>query len=318
MELYKKFSFGLSPKEHYNIEELEEFLKQYHRYIYIAYSSPPSSFEKYHSRKSVLNSFKKDPEGELEHFKKQVQLLKNFDIKFELALNTHMLKEYNFVELLNDFISTTGVIPDEIVTMSEGAKDLKNAYPNIPLIYSYNNALKFENQIKNIPKEFYKVVVGNAAIRDLDFIEKISSAGFEVEYLLNNGCLWDCSFCNQGVKFCNNSMPLYLENYSPEYIYSVVSVLPFEFHKYIVPASFIDTYKISSRVSTAKYLENTFKTYIENINTPLKKKNLHSWARLGELVKFHKIIFENFDKVLEYKKGLWEEKRMKESPFKNS
>lgn len=310
MDLNKKFSFGLTfdliSSGGYSDKQLESFLKSFSPYIDNAYFSPPFPDKVYHSRSKIGEYFERDVAAK--EFRDRLDLLEEYDVKFKLCLNAGLPSYLSGAnEAVSRYIEMVEKAPDRIVCMARYGESLNKAFPNIPLTYSYNNAVTKESDIEAIPSYYENVVLGNAVLRDLDFMQKIQTAGFKVEHLVNNGCIWGCSFCRGWTNpaSCSSIFPKYIEKMPIEYIYAASSILPSELHGRIVPSPQIDSYKISSRPSSIDYLFRVFESYIggvDNLNSP---KDLALWARLAQFKGHYAQIYKNFDKVKEYKEQLW-------------
>lgn len=301
---HKKFTFGISPFKYLKFEDLEVILKEFSPFISSVYASPPINNSDFHSRSQIIDSIRENPKLESYNFSRQLDVLKKFDIKFTLAINSGSLDtiNLNIASVIKKFIDYFEYIPEEVVTLSKFGDDIKNNFPDMTVVYSYNNAFTSSKQIDNIPNSFDRVVVGNSLIHKLSDIEKVKERGFDVEYLLNNGCIEGCSFCRNEKNKCTEELfDKKLKTQDVKDLYADASVFPSELHDHLSKLGFIDLFKISSRPSTKSYLYNVLDGYINNKNAMKHSSELFRWGRLLSFKDYHDYIFQNMDYIMDRK-----------------
>lgn len=296
-QLYKKFSIGLSLET--TLEEYKQLLDVFGIYIYDIFFSLPLGND-HHSRRQTAYEFSK--EGAKDQFISILRLMKENGIKLEAALNTPMLNK-NLVLEAFDYLQNY-IDFDSIVTLKDYGQMAKERFPQKQLVYSYNNEIRTKEHVDSVPPVFNEVVIGNSCIRDLQLLSYIKLKGFKNKLLVNNGCSFNCYWCNKPGT-CKPIFYRNLEQYSAEELYALQSIFPWELHKYILNKVEIDRIKISSRPSGYDFISNCLYGYISNNDHELSKRPgyYNLWGRLGHFVSYYDSF--DFDRINAIKEKIW-------------
>ncbi|MCA1800528.1 MAG: hypothetical protein LC687_04770 [Actinobacteria bacterium] len=314
----KMFTVGLSPLMYYSAREFEKLLSQIGPYISEVFSSPPVTDTRYHARPTLNEAF--GAEGATQDFIDKLALLKSHNISFKLCLNTMRAGAVKpIADTIREFIDTTGTSPDRIVTLDNYVDDIKSKYPDIPLSASVNNAITTFEEVDKCVGRFDYVCMGGRALRRKDLFRYIKSKNMKVEYMLGNGCVWFCNHCgfksdpSNATISCNhpNSINKIVDSgaVSAEYMFAAASILPDEFHDHIVAEGLADIYKIPSRATNVHHLRESVISYVKGeVPSPITEMELQLWVGLLYIhAPYFQRILHNFDKVLEYKKEIWDQ-----------
>lgn len=303
-EFVKKFSFGISLN--ITLEEYEEILNNYGVYINSAYFSLPCG-EEFHTRTRVIEEYKK--QDATEKLIKILKLLKKYNINLEAVINQYKISNENLekgLKFLKKYIDI-----DSICILDEYKQIVKKYYPNIKLIYSFNNYPVLENNFKQISKEYDVIVIGKELLRKYNVIKMIKEYGFDIKLLLNSGCSFNCGTCRAGSRQCTDTYKRNLKKFTRNELYAIQSFFPWELKRLtnILEHDEIYEYKISCRPCDKAYLENCLESYIlynkkeeeyirENI------KNYYLWGRQSEISK--NLDDYNINEINQIKEELWE------------
>lgn len=297
----KKFSFGLSLN--ITIDEYEKILLKYKPYLSSVYFSLPLGKE-FHTRIGVVQEY--NQKGADKKLLDILNLLKKNDIKLEVVINQYNLNEkllINALEYLQNYMEI-----DAICALDEYIEIIRNYYPSIYLVSSFNNLKRNYNDIKNTDKRYNQIVIGKNFMRDAKAIRLIKDNGFDVKLLLNNGCSFNCFSCRKGYE-CKNIFNENLKHCTINELYAIQSFLPCEL-QYLedkVGTEKIKEFKLSSRPCTYEYLDNCLGSYLmmndEYFYINKNIKNFHLWCRLAHFNEFYDQL--DLKKIIEIKKELW-------------
>lgn len=295
--LYKRFSIGLSLET--TVNQYRRILDTYENYIYDIFFSLPLG-KMHHTRGQTIQEFAKP--GANDQFFSILKLMKSRGIKLEVALNSPMLKEEHIEESL-EYISKY-IDFDSIVTLESYGYIINERFPDKALVYSYNNEIREKRQIDLIPPVFQEVVLGSSFIRDIDAMSSVREKGFRCKLLVNNGCSFNCMWCSHA-SACRPAFLRNLERFTPEELYSLQSLFPWELHKYILSRVDIDRIKISSRPSNYDYLNKCLYSYIANEEREFIKEPgyYNLWGRLGHFSRYYDTF--DFNRINDIKEKIW-------------
>ena len=300
----KKFSFGISLN--ISLSEYEEILKKYTKYINSAYFSLPCGDE-FHTRARVVEEYQQ--ENSIHKLLEILKLLKKYEIKLEAVINQYKISDEKLEQGLKFLKNNIEV--DSICILDEYREIVRKYYPNIELVYSFNNVPVLERNFKNISKDYTELVIGKELLRKPNVIKSIKEHGFKVKFLLNGGCSFNCGTCRTGNRNCVKTYQKNLEKFTRTELYAIQSFFPWELEKItnILNNNEIDEFKISCRPCNKIYLENCLESYIlynkseeeyieENID------NYYLWGRQSEINK--KLTDYNIKEINAIKESLWE------------
>ena len=285
-----------------SVEEYKHFIDLYKPYIHSIYFSLPLG-AKFHTRSIIAQQFE-DPEIQRE-FWDLLRLFNDHNIKLELVLNTYRLNE---IDLLNakKLLTDKGISVDFVSILDEYYESVKDLFPGIPVVYSFNNNCNFnnENALLAIKGKYEYIVVGRSFLRDNAAFRNLSEAGFKVVHLLNNGCSFNCKTCRESNE-CYSIFSRNLAKYDIEYLYALQSVMPFELYDGSIQTQYISVYKISNRSSGLRYLQRCLNSYLNNrvldyLN--IDKLNLALWCKLRHITKY--CYDMDIDKIFSYKEEI--------------
>jgi hypothetical protein len=304
--LVGKFSIGLSAL--ISDKDLEGILFRFHDVIHDVYDSPPYGVG-YQSR-DLMSPF--DGSGAIERLQRQLKIVKNFGIKFKLALNSKYDEATS--QVLQRVCEDFGV-PDIVVALHSYIEDVRRFLPSTPIHYSYNNnSVRKSSNIDSIPSSISTVVVGNNGIRSRKLWRRLREKGFQVELLLNNGCSFGCGGCGNLSFDCKKYFDTNLQKFGAEYLYTQQSILPSEFYQYYVDEPLISYFKISSRPASAQQFHDSlesYKTGDEQRYLKTDQGNYFLWGRLAHFVPHYGEF--SLRRILPYKKEIWEKVHQEEA-----
>lgn len=302
--LKKRFSIGLTLR-FMSEEEYKSIIDEFNEYIYEIYFSPPFG-DKFHSRKEVAKGLKPSPETEEKVFRILTYAVDK-GIQLTLALNTKVILLENVLKAAERVLERVNI--GSFTTLMNFAGPLKCLYPDIPIKCSYNEGVKNPSELEQICSHnlFSSIVLGNSTLRNNDLFRQAVTKGLEVELLLNNGCTFACNnFCFPS-SHCEEDFMKSLESHPINFLYSRQSIIPREFFTYYIENKNIRHFKISNRPCTYNYLSTCLKSYIQNIDFELIKRDIKYYRLWARLVHFNRFLgFLDFDKICEYKDNLWE------------
>lgn len=297
----KKFSFGLSLN--ITMEEYKKILSKYKPYLSSAYFSLPLGKE-FHTRIGVVQEY--DQEDADKKLMNILGLLKDNNIKLEVVINQYNLREELLISAI-EYLKNVMEI-DAICTLDEYVDIIRQYFPKIYLVSSFNNLKRNYDDIKNTNKQYNQIVIGKNFMRDDKAMKLIKDSGFDIKLLLNNGCSFNCLSCRKGYE-CKNIFNQNLRHCTINELYAIQSFLPFEL-QYLEDKIEIDRikeFKLSSRPCTYEYLDNCLGSYLmlnnEYYYVNQHLKNYHLWCRLAHFNEFYGQL--DLDEIIKIKEELW-------------
>lgn len=299
MQTQKFFNVGLTLDTDYT--QLNEFLLEYAPYIKEVYFSLPLG-ERFQTRSNIGRQFENAATVAL--FWDMLALIKRFDIRLELVLNTYHLSE-NDVACAAKMLQERKVDVDSVCVLDEYYAWAVRYFPNKEYVFSYNNGLKRLEDIRAVKNRYDYFVVGNCNIRNNELISYLHGEGIKPILLVNNGCSFHCNCCKSS-RLCKEVFERNLQTYGLDYLYAEQSLFPCELQEGFVHTSLVDMLKISNRSSPIPYLKKCIDSY--SGNRVLKyieesAENFSLWGRLGHFWPLFKDI--NLQKVIEHKQRIW-------------
>jgi len=177
--------------------------------------------------------------------------------------------------------------------------------PDAELVYIYNNCIRRNSDVDNIPSDFNVVVLGNSSLRNFKRFEYVQNKGFRIRLLLNNGCSFNCRWCHNP-QYCLSTFKKNLGSKNVNELYAIQSIMPDEFHNYFANNKFIDSFKISNRPSNYKHLDRMLGSYIHNISLDLIGLDNSSYLLWCRLAHFSEHLDElSYYRILEEKEKLY-------------
>ena len=301
MDFSKKFNIGLTLET--NLKEFEEFLKKYHTYIHSFYFSPPVN-RYFHTRTKVWHLFLLP--GKKQLFWKMLKMIKSYGIELELLLNTLVLKD-EYIKEASLLLKEKDIEIDSVCFLTQYYESVLNYFPNKKYILSFNNGFRSKTEISKMIEnyKFNSIVLGSAFIRNSRLFSYLQESNKEVYLLLNNGCSFNCTTCNNVGTVCSSFFKENLKKHSVEYLYALQSIFPYELHENIIDTTNVKCFKISNRSNKLKFVKNTLDSYIYNeVDKYLAKdKNSYAfWGRAGYFWKHFKKM--DLEKVYDFKKQI--------------
>ena len=288
-----KYLVGLPPLYNGNtLEKLDNLCKKYKDIIEYWYVSPPFN-PNFASRGHVYCS---GTDKEINELKDEINVIKQNNLKIQLALNTTNIDPKMAVDAYLRFEDLYGKV-DSVVTMDD-LIDYILPYNN-NLCYSYNN-----NVIKDNVSKCNTIVLGNRNIRNIKLMYDLKNKyNIKIELLLNNGCHF---YCNQKcTKDCERLYNKRKEDVGFIRSISESSLFPYELKLY--PNGLIDLYKISCRNSTFEYIDTVLYNYMDMSMNMNLIDDFYYYNRLVYLVKDVKNFKPFISDVLNEKRKIWEE-----------
>lgn len=283
----KKFSVGLTMDT--SIKEFDAFLAGNEMYIDNIYVSLPLG-DRFHGRKQIQNQFH-NPEN-IALFWNLIRLIKSYHIAIEVVFNTEILCEKDII-LSKEELERHEICVQKIAVLDKNYDIVKRMFPNIKVIKSVNEMPNTYVGLQNILYNYDEIVIGRHFIRDKKAHEIISKEkNAAVILLLNNGCSHICGGCDTFA----HCQQMYLEasqRFSPEYLYALQSILPYELHDNYFDISNVSFFKLSTRNGDTKYLSDCLQSYINNDAEKYVSENFENyllWSRLS----WHMKYFKNF------------------------
>lgn len=286
MDFQKRFSIGLPVMD--SVEVFDRFLDEYAVYIENVYFSLPLG-DRFHSR-VVTQRILRDSE-KIPYFLKLLRCVSRHGIGLEVLFNTDGLTDED-IRQAKAFMDENGIEPQAIGLRNAYYSVVKKLYPNKELVYSFNNFPRDRSAYFSDGLDYHQYVVGRQYIRDRELLRQIRSRGARTVLLLNNGCSFRCGGCGNG-NHCHDAYFGEREVYSPEYLYALQSIFPFEIHEGYIDTSLVDLYKIASRNADVAYLRECLDSYIRNDASGVEEDpdRYLLWSRLT----WHSDYFTKFD-----------------------
>jgi len=283
--------------------QFERFLDRYSPYIHSVYFSPPLG-KFYHTRTKIAYAFWLP--GKKRAFWKMLAMIKAHGIELELLFNTLRI-DGALIEKAADALRTHGIEVDSVCFIKDYYDDVVRCFPNKKYVMSFNNGFRSRAEIDSVIQS-YRVdafVLGSSFIRNNRFFEYLDSKGKQVYLLLNNGCSFHCSTCNNTQSVCEKSFVENLKKHSVEYLYALQSIFPCELHDGIIDSTHITCFKISNRSSNLRFIADAMDSYINCEVMSYIEKDPQSyafWGRAGYFWKYFRKMDVN--KILAYKDEL--------------
>lgn len=299
--IYKnKFSIGLSLD--IELDEYKKLIDNYNESLYGIYFSPPIG-RNAHSRAMIADQLE-NPQN-IDKLDKIIELFYQNGYVIDADLNVNQADE----SILEKFIEFCMKDPriTEVTTLLKFGDEIHKNLQGIKMNYSFNNFYSGED----IPYYFRTLVLGRKYIRDIKSINEIIKSGKRVKLLLNNGCSFFCGTCNSGSKQCTQLLLKNVNNTSPEYVYALQTLFPWELYELYSRVEEKEKllFKISNRVNDYTYINKCLKTYIDfQCVKPYVDdfwQNYYLWCRVGGLHDFFKDL--NIDIIEQYKCKFWNE-----------
>ena len=302
MDFTKKFNIGLTLQT--NLKEFENFLKRYHNQIHSFYFSPPVN-RYFHTRSKVWHTFLLP--GKKRLFFKMLQMIKDYGIELELLLNTLVLKD-EYIKEAKELLDGKNIEIDSVCFLTDYYDSVVKYFPNKKYILSFNNGYRTKKEITNVIEniKFDTIVLGSAFIRNARLFEYLKQNNKEVYLLLNNGCSFNCTTCNNIGTVCSSFFKENLKKHSLDYLYALQSIFPYELHEGIIDTTNVCCFKISNRSSKLSFVKNVIDSYMENeVEKYVKKdKNAYAyWGRAGYFWKHFKHL--NLEEIYKHKHKLF-------------
>jgi hypothetical protein len=288
-----KFEVGLTVQS--GVQAFCRFVDKWRDHIGEIYYSPIYD-TRYVSRSKTAETKPEDLQETLEY-------LRRAGIPLNLCLNTSQLAEADVARPLEEFAGYF----DRITAMHHLADQIREM-TDVPLTYSYSNNHRTMHDIRKIPRTFDQVVVATGYFREPQLLADIERRGFRPVILLNNGCSDRCLGCLPGE--CARDFKLHSASGTIDEIYATRSIMPWELHEHILKFPTDVKFKLSTRASSARYLDLLLDSYTNNKNEadlgiPASDTS-QLWARLGQFSGHWKTI--NFSDVNNIKKAIWNTK----------
>lgn len=292
-----KFSIGLNLDT--SFETYSRFIETYHPYLSSIYYSMPWG-KKYYSREAL------EEELTQEHIEEKLSnilnLLKKYQIRRELTFNMKGLTTAD-IDYAIEQTYAFGIIPEEIVSLKEYGSQLRHAFPDAELKYSFNNT-----DYEQIPDIFDTVVVGKHFLRDQNARHELIRKGFQLVLLLNNGCSFNChGFCGDR-DFCHSFVKKNLERYTANELYAMQSFFPFELKRLLAedPCANDYRYKISNRPLGLDYTIKALSSYLSGADVEsLIQEDIINYSLFGVMYTLGLYCNEfDYQKIVRIKKKL--------------
>lgn len=302
---YKRFSVGLTLDA--SISSFETFLLKYSKYISNFYFSLPLG-DKFHARENVVKQMH-DP-SKVDLLWKMLKMIKSYGIKLELVLNNGNITESDIVaskKLLNEH----GITIDLLGITDDIYADVKKHFPSQELVYSFKNRSHVKKDFENASGHYDEIVLGRQNIRNYELFEYIKTQlNSKVVLLINNGCSHICGGCTT-LENCHSSYYRAKLTYSPEVLYALQSVMPYEIHEDLLDLSNVDLLKISSRNASLQYLSDCMDSYINCIEDAYIEESCNNyllWGRLAWHVEYYDVF--SLERIRNYKASIYAKKHI--------
>lgn len=302
---YKRFSVGLTLDA--SVSSFESFLLKYSQYISNFYFSLPLG-DKFHARENVIKQMH-DP-SKVDLLWKMLKMIKSYGIKLELVLNNGNITEDDIVaskKLLNEH----GITIDLLGITDDIYADVKKYFPSQELVYSFKNRSHVKKDFENASGHYDEIVLGRQNIRNYELFEYIKTQlHSKVVLLINNGCSHICGGCTT-LENCHSSYYRAKLTYSPEALYALQSVMPYEIHEDLLDLSNVDLLKVSSRNASLQYLSDCMDSYINCIEDDYIEQSCNNYLLWGRLA-WHTEYYDDFSlkRIRNYKASIYAKKRM--------
>ena len=271
----KKFEIGLS--DNISVEEWENLFKNYSSHIDFLYFSVPLGL-KYQTRLEIFKG--KTYEEATKYLYSVLSLAEKYKIKKELCLNAYNLSSSDISDVKKYLKDDLHKEIDAVVSLLEYDSDVFYNFPDVYHIVSYNSGIRSYEMLEKIPKNKYDeiVLIPLPYLNNYKFWEDCQSKGLNVRILLNNGCSPNCVTCRFS-NYCRLIFDLNLSRHGLNYLVATQTIFPYELHKVLENNKNVNSYKISSRPSSYRYLNQVLDNYINNVE--YKNEDFHLYCRLN-------------------------------------
>lgn len=300
---YKRFSVGLTLDT--SLSSFETFLDKYSKYISNFYFSLPLG-DKFHARENVVKQMQNPSKVDL--LWKMLKMIKSYGIKLELVLNNGNVTEKDICSSMQ-LLDEHGISIDLLGITDDIYTDVKKYFPNQELVYSFKNRSHTKKEFKEASGHYDEIVLGRQNIRNYELFAYIKTQlNSKVVLLINNGCSHICGGCTT-LENCHSSYYRAKLNYSPEFLYALQSVMPYEIHENLLDLSNVDLLKISSRNASLQYLSDCMNSYINCIEDAYIEKSCNNyllWGRLAWHVEYYDVF--SLKRIRDYKALIYAKK----------
>lgn len=297
----KKISIGYCTGE--TFERYDMFFQKYHKYIHNIYFSMPLG-DRFHARARICSGLRSNENIEL--MWRILKRAKEYGIQLEVVFNTPNLNMHDFVLSYNE-LKSRNIDVDLVGILDKYYYFASKVFKGKELVHSFNN---FYNSIDDYRKNSFKYdqyVIGRQNIRDSALFRFLSDEKHaKVVLLVNNGCSFKCGGCKSNPIFCHNAYFSQLHHKTPEELYAIQSIMPFELNDKLLDTSCIHYIKISTRNSGLDYASNSIDSYISSNERDLITKSPENYSLWGRQT-WHGEFYEtfNFDKIVEIKRNIY-------------
>ena len=299
-----------------DLDEFQAFLDDYHQFIDNFYFSLPMG-DKFHARKRVAEQFHDFDSISL--FWDALKLIKSYGIKLEVVFNTYGISRQELL-IGKDILESHEIGVDLIGIVDYLYEDTREIFPFQKIVHSFNNFTTTLSEYEQIDHQYDEYVIGRNNIRNIalfNYLKNIKKS--QVVLLLNNGCSFTCGGCST-LKRCHKSYYNGLKKHSPEYLYSLQSIMPYEIHSELLNCNDVALFKISSRNSDISYLRKCIESYINGDEYQyLSKYGVDSYYLWGRLA-WHEEFYDEFDldRIKHIKSAIYSHKKIYDAPFLES
>lgn len=272
----KRFSVGLTLDA--TLAEFKNFLAKYGRFIQNIYFSLPMG-DKFHSRENVVRQMR--DKKNVRKLWKMLSMATAANIELELVLNNGNITAQD-IRRSRKLLERHAIAVDIVGITHDIYNETKRVFPEQKIVYSFNNNTNKTEDFEKIVGKYDSVVVGRQNIRNTALFMNICQES-ETVLLLNNGCSHICGGCST-LANCHGAYYKAKLLHSPEYLYALQSIMPFEIHEGLLDISCVGLFKISSRNASLSYLADCMESYIyckEDEYIAASSENYVLWGRLA-------------------------------------
>lgn len=298
----KRFSVGLTLDA--TLAEFEHFLAKYGRFIQNIYFSLPMG-DKFHSRENVVRQMR--DKKNVRKLWKMLSMAAAAKIELELVLNNGNVTDQD-IRRSRELLEKHAIAADIVGITHDIYDNIKRVFPEQKIVYSFNNRTNKPEDFEKIAGKYDSVVIGRQNIRNSALFANICRES-ETVLLLNNGCSHICGGCST-LANCHGAYYKAKLLHSPEYLYALQSVMPFEIHEELLDISRVRLFKISSRNAPLSYLADCMESYIyckEDEYIAASAENYILWGRLA----WHAEFYDTFslERIRAFKRNIYAGKK---------
>ena len=307
IDFEKKISIGYCTDESY--DSYINFFDQYSKYIGNLYFSMPLG-DRFHARSKICRGLRKKEDIEL--FWNIIKIAKDkYNIKLEVVFNTPQLLESDFFLAARE-LKNRNIRVDLIGIVDMYYSFAEKYFPNVKFVHSFNNFYNNLEDYKNNNLKYHQYVIGRQNIRNIELFKYLSKEKkSEVVLLLNNGCSHICGGCKSDPTNCHNSYFSLLRKYTPEKLYSLYSIMPFEIHDKLLDVSNVSMFKISTRNADLEYASKCIDSYVFAKEESYIKDDLYNFELWGRQT-WHQEYYSSFklNNIIEIKRTIYDNKKI--------